>query len=155
VALLVAIVVRADEPPRRIMETFADLGDVHRIFLAPGLASVLQLPYPVTEAKIGSPDQVQAVISKTLPSELTLTLKTSSAQPTNLIVRCGSRTFVFDIIPSRRTHQDLIRISGAYGGPSSQGAVLLDSSRAGVPDDGRVLIDSSRPESVARKGAKR
>jgi hypothetical protein len=91
---------------------------------------VIQLPYPVTEVKVGSPDDVQTQISKTLPSELTLILKRGGAQPTNLIARCGTRTFVFDLIPSRNTHQDLVRISGAYGAPQldDMGAVLIDSS---------------------------
>jgi hypothetical protein len=116
--------------PPRISSHIVDLGEVHKVYLAQGLASVIQLPYPITEAKVGAPESVQALVSKTLPSELTLILKTAGAQPTNLIVRCGSRTFVFDIIPSHKTHQDLVRISGSYGAPerADMGAVLLDSS---------------------------
>jgi hypothetical protein len=51
-----------------------------------------------------------------------------------LIVRCGSRSFVFDLIPSKKTHQDLVRISGSYGAPEAEdiGAVLIDSSEKGA-----------------------
>ena len=139
------------EPPSRISSRLADLGEVHKIFLAQGLAAVIQLPYPITEVKVGNPDDVQAIISKTLPSELTLLLKRSGAKPTNLIVSCGSRTFVIDLIPSRKTHQDLVRISGSYGAPemADMGAVLVDSSspakhtEAATSSD-MVLIDSSK-----------
>jgi len=34
--------------PRRISSGFLDLGEVHKIYLAQGLASIIQLPYPVT-----------------------------------------------------------------------------------------------------------
>jgi hypothetical protein len=137
----------AETPPRRITSRLVDLGEVHKIFVAQGLAAVVQLPYPITEVKVGSPDDVHTQISKTLPSELTLILKKAGAPPTNLIVRCGLRTFVFDLIPSRKTHQDLVRISGTYGGPAPEelGATLLDSSeprRTAVEGD-MVLIDSS------------
>jgi hypothetical protein len=120
----------ASASPGRISSRFANLGEVHKIFLAQGLASVVQLPYPITEVKTGSPEDIQVQISKTLPSELTLILKRSNAQPTNLIARCGSRSFVFDLIPSKKTHQDLVRISGSYGAPTNDdmGAVLIDSS---------------------------
>ncbi len=120
----------AHAAPARISSGLVNLGEVHKIYLAQGLASIIQLPYPITEAKVGSPDDVQVQISKTLPSELTLVLRRAGAQPTNLIARCGSRTFVFDLIPSRKTHQDLVRISGSYGAPemSDMGAVLIDSS---------------------------
>jgi len=146
----------AADRPSRISSRLANLGEVHKIFLAQGLASIVQLPYPVTEAKVGNPDEVQVQVSKTLPSELTLVLRQAGAQPTNLIVRCGARTFVMDLIPSRKTHQDLVRISGSYGAPemADMGAVLIDSSqpvtsRSAVQNVGSdmVLIDSSAHES--------
>jgi hypothetical protein len=151
--------------PARISARLADLGEVHKIYLAQGLASVVQLPYPVTEARVGSPDDIQVQVSKTLPSELTLILKRTGAQPTNLIVRCGTRTLVFDLIPSKKTHQDLVRISGSYGAPdmADMGAVLVDSSlpkgEAGERDssvEGMVLLDSSDTRSKAqeKEGAK-
>ncbi len=142
----------AAELPGRISSQLADLGEVHKLYLAQGLASVVQLPYPITEVKLGNPDDIQAVISKTLPSEVTLILKRSTVQPTNLIIRCGVRTFVFDVIPSKKTHQDLVRISGSYGAPQMQdmGAVLIDSSRGkeaakenAPKSSDMVLIDSS------------
>jgi len=152
----------ASATPSRISSSVMDLGEVHRIFVAQGLASVIQLPYPITEVKVGSPEDVQIQISKTLPSELSLILKRLLPQPTNMIVRCGTRTFVFDLIPSRKTHQDLVRISGSYGAPSSVeiGAVLLDSSQKPehAPSVVReksdmVLIDSSELRAGKAKGA--
>ncbi|MGK5087914.1 hypothetical protein WDW86_10180 [Bdellovibrionota bacterium FG-2] len=152
---------QAQPIPGRISARFADLGEVHKIYLAQGLAAVIQLPYPVTEAKVGSPGDIQVQTSKTLPSELTLILKQAGAKATNLIIRCGTRTFVFDLIPSTKTHQDLVRISGSYGSPevSDMSAVLIDASsplpsksKDGIPKDEMTLIDSSEThESVAGK----
>jgi hypothetical protein len=123
-------IAHAETTPLRISSRLIDLGEVHKIFLSQGLVSVIQLPYPVTEVKVGSPDDIQTQISKTLPSELTLLLKRADAKATNLIARCGTHTFVFDLIPSHKTHQDLVRISGSYGSPSANynGAILIDSS---------------------------
>jgi hypothetical protein len=144
--------------PGRISSRVMDLGDVLRIYLSQGLASVVQLPFPITEVKLGNPDDVFVQVSKTLPSELTVVLRKNGARPTNLVVRCGSRTFVFDLIPSHSTHQDLVRISGSYGGPESEGlgATLIDSSRRATGEstsrssgDDRVLIDSSQAGPVS------
>ena len=152
-ALLTAELALAQSVPGRISSQVVDLGDVLRIYLAPGLASVVQLPYPITEVKLGNPDDIYVQVSKSLPSELTVILKRNGARPTNLVARCGIKTFVFDLIPSKSTHQDLVRISGSYGGPESTGlgAVMIDSShlsgktakRPKDNDDG-VLIDSSQ-----------
>lgn len=147
----------AAKGPARISSGLLNLAEVHKIYLAHGLAAVVQLPYPITEVKVGSPEDVQVQISKTLPSELTLVLKREASRGTNLIARCGSRTFVFDLIPSKKTHQDLVRISGSYGAPelSDMGAVLIESSEKGSEVTRKVkepasadmvLIDSSSKE---------
>lgn len=132
---------RAELTPTRISSSLVNLGEVHKIFLAQGLVSVIQLPYPVTEVKVGNPNDVQVQISKTLPSELTLILKRGNAKATNLIARCGARTFVFDLIPSQKTHQDLVKISGSYGAPSVHD----------VSDIGVILIDSSLSKKDSKK----
>ncbi len=145
VVILIAIMfvtnTRAEVGPSRISSRLVNLGEVHKIFLAQGLVSVIQLPYPVTEVKVGNPDDILAQISKTLPSELTLILKRGGAKATNLIARCGTRTFVFDLIPSSKTHQDLVRISGSYGAPSG----------TDIGDKGAILIDSSSSKKRGRK----
>ena len=112
----------------RISREWVSMGAVQRLLVSPGLISVVQFPFPITEIKIGAPEQVFAQMSKSMPSELTISLRRSDAHATNVIVHCGSRTFVFDIIPSRESHQDVLKIAGAYGEAGERGMVLIDSS---------------------------
>lgn len=121
----------ADTQVSRISSRIANLGSVQNLYMTPGLVTVLQLPTPITEVKVGSPDDVQVQISKTLPSEVSLIVKRALPQSTNLIVRCGSRSFVFDLVMSRNRHQDLVKVSGSYGAPIDQDLnqmSLIDSS---------------------------
>ncbi len=155
----------AETPVSRISSRIANLGSVQNLYMTPGLVTVLQLPTPITEVKLGSPDDVQVQISKTLPSEVSLIVKRALPQSTNLIVRCGSRSFVFDLVMAKNRHQDLVKVSGSYGAPIDQDLnemTLIDSSaaikprtRARIGTPGSIemtLIDSS--ELREKRGAK-
>lgn len=119
-------------PPRRLSSNIVDLGRVSPIHMVPGMATLIELPGPVTGIRTGNPDDLQYFRPEKPENEITLILKNAKAQPTNLIVRSGKRKFVFDIIPSKSVHQDTIEVVGAYGGPQLEdsNAVLLDSSEA-------------------------
>lgn len=98
--------------------------------MTPGMATLIEFPGAVTGIRLGNPDDVQYFRPESPENEVTLVLKSSAAQPTNLIVRSGKRKYVFDIIPSRTVHQDTIEVVGAFGGPGLEGAnaKLIDSS---------------------------
>ena len=53
--LLTVSPLAAREIPGRISSRVADLGEVMRVYLAEGLASMIQLPYPITEVRLGEP----------------------------------------------------------------------------------------------------
>lgn len=116
--------------PERISKIQKDLTQVDRIYLAPGLVSVIELPQPVIEVRIGNPQAVKVQVSTVSPRELTIYLTQASIPPTNLIVRTDKRAFVFDVIPSRANHQDVIRITSGHTG-FGKGELL--ESRALVP----------------------
>lgn len=105
----------AFQGPKRIESTFQNIGESSKIQLRPGLISVIEFPYPISEVRVGNPNSVKALISQISPKELTLYFKSTNAVPTNLIVRSDRKVFVFDLIPSKTTHQDFIKIRGSVG----------------------------------------
>jgi len=116
--------------PKRISSRNVDLGRVHRVYMVPGMATMIEIPGPVTGIRMGNPEEISYFRPDKPENEVTLVLKTAGARPTNMIIRSGKRKYVFDLIPSNTTHQDTIEIVGAYGGPEIEdsGAVLIDSS---------------------------
>lgn len=103
--------------PNRISSTIQDLSQVETIRLSPGLVSVIELPKPVTEVRVGNPGAVKVSISTVSPKEITLYLQGTIVGATNLIVRAEKRVYVFDIVPSRMVHQDFLKVAGTFGAP--------------------------------------
>lgn len=104
----------------RLSLTQVNLSQVDKIYLSPGLVSVLEFPQNIIEVRVGNPKSVKAIISQVSPKELTVYLSSGSSSPSNIIVRSEKRVFVFDVVPSRIHHQDYVRIRGAYGEPKLQ-----------------------------------
>lgn len=104
-----------------------DLSLAQRVSISPGRVSVLRLPEPIAEAKVGSPSHLKAVLSASDQSELTLFWVAPKPPTTNLIVRTTKRIFVFEILPTLSRHQDYLKVRGAFGGPST-----ASSSRTNV-----------------------
>ena len=131
---------------KRLVSTHLDLSKPYKIYLTYDLVSSIKFPYPITEAKVGNPDSVKVLISKTLGSELTLKLNSHILTPTNLIVRCGKKVFVIDLIPSKSIHQDYVKITGSYSDPEyeNNSLTLVSSSLSTIKQQPQgILIDSS------------
>ena len=103
----------------RVSSTQTDLSKVQKIYLSPGLVSLIEFPSNIVEVRIGNPESVKAIISQASPKELTLLLTHQSSVPSNLIVRAEKRVFIFDLVPSQSLHQDYIKVRGAFGAPTS------------------------------------
>lgn len=103
----------------RIQAKRVNRGEVEKIYLAPGLGSMVIFPCLLQEIFIGRSDDLKAQISPSDKKVLLLNLTLNSSLPTNLIAKCeGTRLVsVFDIIPSRSLHQDVIEIRSAFGRP--------------------------------------
>jgi hypothetical protein len=114
--------------PRRISSQIVDLAKVHPIYMVPGMATLIELPTPITGIRTGNPEDVQYYKPESPDNEVTVLLKNAAAQPTNLILRSGKRKYVFDIVPSKSLHQDTVEVVGSYGGPDLKDAQLIDSS---------------------------
>ena len=120
--------------PRRISSRVVDLGKVHTLRMSVGMATLVELPAPISGKISGSPEADLMVLNGPESTQIILELKRAEARPTNLILVSGKRKVVFDIIPSDQshpTHQDVYEISGFYGGPEideNREAVIIDSS---------------------------
>ncbi|MFP5519662.1 MAG: hypothetical protein ACLGGX_07140 [Bdellovibrionia bacterium] len=111
----------------RIQSMRFDKSQVQRIYLAPGLGSIVLFPCALQEVFIGRSEDLKAQISPNHKKTMFLNLKLNSSLPTNVIVRCSPERniFVFDVIPSRSRHQDLVEIRSSYGRPNMVGGQNL------------------------------
>ncbi|MFV3409661.1 hypothetical protein ACNH6C_13700 [Bdellovibrio bacteriovorus] len=127
----VLLSIHASAAPKRISSIIKDLGKVEKVYLYPGLISVIEFPHPLLEVRIGNPKALKVEISQVSSRELTLHLSGLAAKATNLIVRSNQKLYVFDIVPSRVSHQDFVQVKSFYGGPerSVSDGVLLERGR--------------------------
>ncbi len=116
----------------------SDLSQVEKIYLSPGLVSLVEFPQNIIEVRVGSPKSVKALISQVSPKELTIYLTGGASAPSNLIVRAEKRVFVFDIVPSRANHQDYVKIRSAFGSPEAKNVSLGGNAISITPDAGKV-----------------
>ena len=71
------------------------------IFLFPGRVSLLSLPCPITKALVGSPNDIKAEVDKISQTEAHILLKKWRSEPSNLILKCRDKVFLFSLIPAR------------------------------------------------------
>lgn len=114
----------------RISAEIVDLGQVNSIKMVVGMVTIVEIPGNVTGVRCGNPAAVNYIVPESPKNEVTLVLKERLPRPTNLIIRSGPKVYVFDILPSESEHQDLIRVTGSFGGPviSPGRAKLIRSS---------------------------
>ena len=103
----------------RLQSVRINKAQVQRLYLAPGLGSILTFPCSIQEAFLGRSEDLKAQISPNDKRVLFLNLKLNSSLPTNVIVKCfpERNIFVFDVIPNKSKHQDLVEVRGSYGTP--------------------------------------
>ena len=82
------------------------------IFLFPGRASLLSLPCQITKALIGSPEDIRAEIDKISKTDAHILLKKWSSEPSNLILKCKDKVFLFSLMPSKNAHYDYVKVLG-------------------------------------------
>ena len=87
------------------------------IFLFPGRASLLSLPCPVTKALIGSPEDIKAEVDKLNPRDAHILLRKWKSEPSNLILKCRNKVFLFSLIPARNAHYDYVRVLAHVSSP--------------------------------------
>ncbi|RYZ70715.1 MAG: hypothetical protein EOP05_12895 [Proteobacteria bacterium] len=120
----------------RLSSENLDLGSVKKIYVGPGLISVIEFPEDTVEVRVGAPQVFKVVVSPANARELLVQVTNPQPFSTNLVVRTVKRTFVFDLIPSTAKHQDLFRVAGAYG--------ALSNNRAEIEASGSFEVSPSR-----------
>lgn len=122
--------VKTKPAPRRISSKLVDLGKVYPIYMVAGMATLIELPGPVTGIRTGNPDAIQYFRPDKPENEVTVVLQNQNAKPTNLIIRSGKKKYVFDVVPSKTVHQDALEVIGDFGGAELEdaGVELIDSS---------------------------
>lgn len=127
----------------RIQSTRFDRSQVMRIYLAPGLGSLVLFPCALVEVFVGRGEDLKAQISPSDKKTLFLNLKLNSSLPTNMIAKCEPErnVFVFDVIPSKIQHQDLVDIRNVFGRPSMMGRKPTELSK-NDQSKGRLVLKS-------------
>ena len=121
-----------------------------KIVVAPGLATMLDLPCEFQESVLGDRDSVNIFQSETNLKRIYVNLKKGNSRPTNLIVVCKERQspMVFDIVPSLKDHQDYVDLS--FYQKSSERDRLIKSSSG--DSSAPMYIDLSEPSLIKRGG---
>ena len=130
--------------PRRISSQIMDLGHAYPIYMVAGMATLVILPGPVTGIRTGNPESIQYFRPDKPENEVTVVLQNQNSKPTNLILRSGKKIYVFDVVPSKTVHQDVLEVVGDFGGAqfNDARAELIDSSDK--PKTSQALKGSAR-----------
>jgi hypothetical protein len=114
-----------------------------RIYLAPGLGALVLFPCALVEVFVGRGEDLKAQISPSDKKTLFLNLKLNSSLPTNMIAKCEpeKNVFVFDVIPSKSQHQDLVDIRNVFGRPLMKGHKPMETSKS-EKEKGRLVLKS-------------
>lgn len=127
-----------------------DLSQVDKIYISPGLVSVIEFPSNIIEVRVGTPETLKVSISQVSPKEITVYFSTSLAVASNIIVRSDRKIYVFDIVPSKSNHQDYVKINGSFGNPRNSSPLMLIERMNIVPDSkvNKINLKSRQIESV-------
>ena len=91
---------------------FVEEKKLKTLFLFPGRVSLLTLPCPITKALLGSAEDIKAEVDKHNKREVHILLRKWQSKPSNLILKCRNKVFLFNLIPSKNTHYDYVRVLG-------------------------------------------
>lgn len=140
----------AEASPKRIQSVMFDKGSPHKIYLHPGLGSVITFPCFVSDSFVGDESQAEVKPSPSTKRNLLLSLKSHASKATNLIVRCEGQQshFVLDVVPSSTNHQDILEIRAAFGRPELAETDSLKATEKSEASPKKVVITA--PELIGQ-----
>jgi hypothetical protein len=100
--------------PRISTQTYVQ-GTILPVYMTAGRSTVIDFPCAVTKLNTGTGNDIHAAIGTSIPNEVDLHLEGAGSQSTSLIVRCKEKVFVLEIIPSKNTHQEYLKIKKSIG----------------------------------------
>lgn len=89
---------------------FSNEKTLETVSLFPGRISLFNLPCSITKALTGSPNDIKVEVDKLNPKDTHVLLKKWKSEPSNLILKCNETVFLFNLIPSRNSHSDYVRV---------------------------------------------
>ena len=107
---LLSLLFIAEVKAESVKFVFSEENKPERIFLFPGRISLLSLPCPITKALVGSPNDIKAEIDKISKTEAHILLKKWRSEPSNLILKCKGKVFLFSLIPAKKSHYDYVKV---------------------------------------------
>ena len=107
----------ADSLPPRIATASLDKSYVHKLYVAEGRSSILIFPCNIKSFSPGPTKDIVAALNDRDSRYIEVWLGKNSGQPGGLKVLCEDQFFVFDVIPSTTTHQDILEVKKSYGMP--------------------------------------
>jgi|GEM_PF-2414734 len=112
----------------RISEQSMDLSKPMKIRMTPGRSSVLEFPCKISHTILGLDGDVKTTIGPDNKESMALWLSGEASKPTNIIVKCEGQIFVFDIVPTKHSHQDYVVIEDVFDSRRRRSRKLIDSS---------------------------
>ena len=145
----------AEDSIKRVQSMIFDKGSPQKIYLHPGLGSVITFPCFVSDSFLGDESQAEIRPSPSNRKIILLSLKSQASRATNLIVRCEGQLshFVIDIVPSNKTHQDVLEIRAAFGRPELmpiQSEIAASNNKNTVKNTTKNTVQefNSRPRKI-------
>ena len=134
----------------RISDLNAKRYQPNPIYLSTGLVSILNFPCEVEMVIVGNEVDAKALISPSDKKIVIVIISRVSAQATNLVAKCQNRKkhFVFDLVPSRTNHQDVVYINTT--GFVISKAELMDQSKI---KGSTSSIEVKEPKLIRRGGS--
>ena len=108
--LFLSLLFIAEIKAESVKFVFSQENKPEKIFLFPGRVSLLSLPCLITKALVGSPNDIKAEIDKINKTEAHILLKKWRSDPSNLILKCKDKVFLFSLIPARKSHYDYVKV---------------------------------------------
>ena len=147
ILLISVLLVSTAQATKRVSAIEFNKETVTAIYTSPGLVTAVLFPCEIEEAISGNPAQIGAFVALTSKSQLNLYSKSSNSKSTNLLVRCKNQKdlYVFDLVPSKTNHQDVVKIDFSFGRPgnSTRTWILKESSAVSSKQRTKRLISSS------------
>jgi hypothetical protein len=111
----------------RISSVVFNTGKVHPFFMTSGRRTLIQSYCPVKAAPSGSEVDVKTEIASYDATQVWISLVRPLAQGTNIFVICPHEPpMVLEVVPSKDTHQDVLKIVTAFGSAELQGIPLVE-----------------------------
>lgn len=134
----------------RISEVSHDLSKTSTIKMTVGRSTVVDFPCEISHATLGLTDDIKIKVGPDSKKTMTIWLSGASSQPTNLSVKCEGEMYIFDILPSTRSHQDYIVITDSFDQRRRSHKKLVASSLSNSKPlsrvKGKLVASSAIPE---------